>query len=200
MLRRLDRQAWVIDPERPTGRDLHRTVVVKPGITVLVTVVDTDDADDLDSSPLPELRLMGPEAAVGPLRDRLVANVEQYDPDYGLFRNLERILEVELPRREDAEASRVDFNVDCCICYSIHLGVEDSTRADLDLNLVPLLSRPGASLPDRSCQNVRCGKRFHCECLFEYLQSNVENVRSLGHVHGNCPYCDAKISCREPTT
>ena len=174
LLLELDRRAWVVDPEgRPTGRDLHRTLVLRPGVTVRVDV----DPEAMDTDEMPELRLMGPESAVVALRRNLVDNAGRYNPELGLADNLERVLEVTLPRRGEGEEDREDLNVDCCVCYSFLLG--------------------NSSVPERSCDNTKCGRRFHRDCLYEYLQSNVENIRFMGTVHGACPYCEAKISCKE---
>ncbi len=72
-----------------------------------------------------------------------------------------------------------DFNLDCAICYS------------------HLLS---GHAPERTCDNANCGKQFHLECLYDWLQSDGESHKSLcgKMIVGKCPYCEEKISGQQP--
>ena len=49
---------------------------------------------------LPALKFLGSDEKIRPLREVLNCNMEDYDPDYTLVQNLERILELEFPQRE----------------------------------------------------------------------------------------------------
>lgn len=66
MLSELDREAWVIDPEYPSGRDLHRRIMIQqPEVTANV-VFDPDAIDRM-----PDVQLLGVDKYVQPLRQRI---------------------------------------------------------------------------------------------------------------------------------
>jgi hypothetical protein len=142
-LRQLDEGACVIEPERPTGKDLHRRIVVGRDVTVQVTL-DPEAAYDC-----PRLNFLGADAKVEKLRKAYESNVAAYDPEKNLVSSLEKLLGTEedgLPGPE-AKSDIGDFLVDCCICYA-HL-MEDE-------------------MPSESCE-ANCGQRFHERCLYSYL-------------------------------
>jgi len=153
-LRDLDTHTWVLDPPPPVQglNHLYRRIVVSKG----------------------------PPATVRTLRQALARNHHNYDPDYSLVQNIERVLDLELPpppmeTAADAEENE-DFHVDCGICYSFKLG---------------------QALPDRACdQNPKCGRLFHEECLLEWIRSSPDYRTSFQTFFGKCPYCDTQISCQ----
>lgn len=88
---------------------------------------------------------------------------------------MERILGIRLPVPAVSEVE--DLDTDCCICYCHRLE---------------------GKLPEKVCENVRCTKMFHTDCLFEWLQSNLDNQKRMDMVYGRCPMCDEHISCEQP--
>ncbi len=173
-LQALDEYAWVIDPEKPSRwKDLFRRIVVVPGVTLLLELSSPDEGCAVS----PSMRFFGPDHSAAPLRQKMrdYSDEDRWDPDWGLVRNLKSALELELPTPEAGDCE--DFGVECCVCYATRLG---------------------HALPEKSCNNWSCGKKFHVECLFEYLQSNVENRKSMNVIYGTCPYCESAISCEQP--
>jgi hypothetical protein len=70
---------------------------------------------------------------------------------------------------------RQDPNDDreCGICYTFKLNDE---------------------LPDKVCEEPRCGRGFHPSCLAEWLHALPETRHSFGTLFGECPYCGTAIS------
>ena len=103
MLRDLDENTWVLDPADETSRKsleyTYRRVALLKGVSLQIDL-------DLENSvnQVPALKILGCDEKTRPLREVLSCNLENYDPDYTLVQNLERILELEFPQRESLEA------------------------------------------------------------------------------------------------
>jgi len=178
-LRDIDNHSWVVDPPPPVNglrHGLYRRIVVSRGVSLQVIL----DPNDLSS--LPDLKFLGPECKVHSLRQSLARNHHNYDPDYSVIQNIERVLDLELPSGppDDVGADEMNmgdgYDVDCGICYSFKLGT---------------------AIPDKSCdQNPKCGRLFHAECLLEWIRSDPDHRTSFQTFFGKCPYCDTQISCQ----
>jgi len=134
-LRQMDGDAWVVDPEQPSGRHLYRRLILTASVSILVTLDDPLEQlgglEDEEEWPAEltasKLQLFGPEEASAAFRARLELDAERQQPiladvqdNGGLLRALESVLGIELPHPDDVQEEG-DFNVECCICYSIHL-------------------------------------------------------------------------------
>ena len=73
--------------------------------------------------------------------------------------------------------------VECAICYAYVLGKDEEDEGDV--------SEGNNELPDAYCT---CGRQYHVTCLREWCRSGTGRV-VMGRVYGNCPYCEASISC-----
>lgn len=123
-----------------------------------------------------ECLLLGPEAAVAPLRERLAAGAHRWNAAASLAANLSAILALELP--SPSTHSRADFAIECGICYAVRRDDNESAIADA------------------VCNNTQCGRPFHEACLFDWLRSIPTNTLTFDVVFGSCPYCSSKISAR----
>ena len=107
MLRDLDENTWTLDPpEGPARQSLeytYRRIALSKGVSVQVEI--NPEASDQ----LPGLKFLGSEEKVCHLRDILGRNLEKYDQDYTLVQNLERILEVEFPQKQDLMEVQVSY-------------------------------------------------------------------------------------------
>lgn len=168
-LHELDRLCWVVEPWPPLPYHLHRRLMVAPSVTLHLTV---DPAAPLA---LPDIQFLGAENRVARLRKTLIENLESWAEDEPLLTNLERLLELNLPARD--EEGNEEWGVECGICYSFLLGNQ---------------------LPSLICEESRCCKPFHPTCLYEYFQSLPDARVNLASVHGNCPYCGKLMQCSEP--
>lgn len=176
MLRDLDENTWVLDPPDESSRNsleyTYRRVALLKGVSLQI-----DFNPENSVNQLPALKFLGSDEKTCPLREVLSSNMEDYDPDYTLVQNLERILELEFPQRECLEEQE-DLNLECAICYSYRLGDQ---------------------FPTESCDDpAGCGKSFHEACLFEWLRSLPEQCSKMSFrsIFGQCPYCEKPISCR----
>lgn len=173
-LSQLDEACCVIDPDRPTGKDLHRRIVVNREVSVHVTV-DPETLNDC-----PKLNFLGADEQVEFLRRNYERNIASFDPNDNLAESLERLLCVELPGPE--VASDGEYLVDCCICYSHVLDGET---------------------PTKSCDSAaaggggRCGQRYHERCLYSYLVQTTDKQIYLRVIAGKCLSCGSRISCKD---
>jgi len=165
----LDRLCWVVEPSPPLPSHLHRRLMVAPSATLHLVV------DPTCPLAMPDIKFLGAEQRVAPLRKALMENLESWTEDEPLLTNLERLLDLTLPARDD-EGSE-DWGVECGICYSFLLGDQ---------------------LPTITCEDSRCCKPFHPTCLYEYLQSLPGSRVNLATLHGDCPYCSKLIACSKP--
>ena len=180
-LSELDEMCKVLDPDPPRTGDLHRQIVLKSGVFLQVRI---DPENDLS---LPQLTFIGPDREVRRLRSNQAENADDFDPEIGLVANLEKILQIQIPTKEEVDGNRDTFNIDCGICYAQRLGQKEA-------------------LPEKACENEKCAKQFHVECLYIWLQQNrnrdgkgSSSDRKRG-LSGKCPYCENKITCERPVT
>ena len=68
-----------------------------------------------------------------------------WEPTLGVHTNLEQILNIVLPRKEETTETET-YEVDCSICYSHRLN---------------------GHIPSKTCDNVKCAQQFHIACLYE---------------------------------
>ena len=171
-LSQLDEACCVIDPDRPTGKDLHRRIVVNREVSVQVTV-DPEAFHDC-----PKLNFLGADGQVEFLRQNYERNIASFDPGDNLAESLERLLGVDLPGPD--VASDGEYLVDCCICYSHVLDGET---------------------PIKSCDSAAgggtCGQRFHERCLYSYLVQTTDKQIYLRVIAGKCLGCGSRISCKD---
>lgn len=96
--------------------------------------------------------------------------------DLHVLQNLESILEISFE-----PSGVIDKLIDdnekssCAICY--------------------LDEQENEPLTDQCC-NKACSKKFHNDCLSEWLQSLPTAKHSFGTIYGSCPYCSSDISIR----
>ncbi|XP_066991177.2 E3 ubiquitin-protein ligase FANCL isoform X3 [Anabrus simplex] len=172
LLDNVDEECWVLDPDKPTRKDMTRRIVIGQNLSLQLTF------DSNDAMARPSMKLFGPELGVQPFRESLAANVEEWQDTCSLVENLKCVLSVAtFPVRPDSLSQKKDqlvYEGECVICYSVQLEGE---------------------LPSEVCKNVRCGSPFHASCLLEWLQCVPGNIQSFSRIHGTCPSCGSAISC-----
>lgn len=171
-------KAWVIDPEQPMRKDVHCRIVVGENVSILINI------NPLDVEICPEIRFLGSENAVLPLRNTAENNLKElgWDEDLNICDNLLQILNLDrfpqrsfLPSSETATKSFYEQGV-CCICFTLRLDNEDL-------------------LPTKMCNNSKCVSRFHITCLAQWFQSVPTNIPSFNLISGECPSCGERILC-----
>ncbi|RUS70757.1 hypothetical protein EGW08_021476 [Elysia chlorotica] len=163
MLREIDDNCWVLEPEHPTFSSTHRRIALGPNISIHAMV------NCRQPNMLPECRLLGAESAVADLREKLNVNLHRWDVDRSLLKNLEEVLDIDFP--SPTSTSKEELSVSCGICYCTLLVEE---------------------VPDVVCEEKRCGQPFHRTCLYEWLRS-VSSRQSFNTMFGECPLCSHPI-------
>ena len=173
-LAELDRLCWILDPVPPSSIHLYRRLVLTPAVSLHL------ELDPASPSSMPTLRFLGSDQKIGPIREHLAEHTELWDDDDPVHYNLERVLGLELPSKDDtagASQSGGGWNVECGICYNYKLDDK---------------------LPTVSCQDEKCCQSYHPSCLYEWL-INLPGCRtSLNMVTGECPYCSQPLQCAKP--
>lgn len=159
-----DNHTWVLEPSNPPRSCTYRRIAIGKGLSVTVV------AAPLQPLALCEVIFFGPDTVVDPLRFKWQSSVDSWDPTVFPRINLQNLLQFVFPY--SSTVSREELNLECGICYSYVLAVGDSE-----------------SVPDRVCDNVKCGRGFHHSCLFEWLKSVPSSRQSFNTIFGVCPYC-----------
>lgn len=163
-LKELDHGSWVVEGNE---RELQRRIVLNREVQAEISYDSPEGAEEC-----PTFKFLGPGSKVEEMRERLCQRQHLFDPELDLATNVERILDLELPKRDDSQ--RDDFRLDCSICYS------------------------DVPVPAKTCDgDGGCGQRFHEGCLLTWLKTFPENEFTFNRIGGKCPICDAKIFCEE---
>lgn len=164
VLDEIDGTCWVVEPEPFTRNALHRRVVLKEDVSLVVTL------DPAQPTSLPRCRFLGSAKSIQPLQNLLDEKADQWDPEVGVVENLSSLLDLELPGKPDSDGSAVSIECGVCYCYDME-----------------------GQIPEISCNNETCRQLFHVECLVEWFRG-LPNVRqSFGTVFGECPYCSKSM-------
>ncbi|KAJ7518163.1 hypothetical protein O6H91_21G057500 [Diphasiastrum complanatum] len=175
----IDRKAWVLEPVHPSRAISFRRIALGGHCSLSITV------DALSPRTLPEYRFFGSENSVAPLRMRVINNLNRWKMDMLLLENLESVLELVIPSRQDI--GNEDSSADCGICYAYFIPNAYVTGSD---------PCGEASRPDRVCENLNCGRTFHGACLVEWLRSLTTTRQSFDVLFGHCPYCSHPIAVK----
>jgi E3 ubiquitin-protein ligase FANCL len=126
---------------------------------------------------LPQIKFLGPDKLIQPLKDAL-NRTKEWDDTKGLRSNLEHCLNISFPKpvASEKEQNASEMIASCGICYEFHFGDDDSI------------------LPDVVCGNERCQKSFHRKCLYDWLRSVPSTKQSFSTMFGVCPFCDQALS------
>jgi E3 ubiquitin-protein ligase FANCL len=173
----LDRKAWILEPENPSRAATERRVAVAPHCSIMLTV------DPLNPRSAPQLRFLGAENIIAPLRAKCNINLHKWNVNLALRVNLESMLELTLPSSKSAGCQPEDFSGACAICYQYRLA---------DAGKGP--SRREGAIPDKICDNPKCRQAYHPACLCEWLQTLPDTRISFGTMFGACVYCGEDIS------
>jgi E3 ubiquitin-protein ligase FANCL len=119
------------------------------------------------------------------LRTALAKNAYKWKSEDFVRENIERILDIELPRRETTPSEVLA--VECGICYTYGLTVEDDAAVK---------GKSREEIPDQLCPNAKCNRVYHLSCLTGWLQSLPSTRTSFDTIFGECPYCQESISVK----
>ncbi|XP_064603043.1 E3 ubiquitin-protein ligase FANCL-like isoform X2 [Liolophura sinensis] len=167
----IDKQTWVLEPEKPTFSARHRRIVLSTSVSLQLSVEPDHPRQ------LPDCRFLGSEQAIQPHQDSFNRNLHLWDESVSLLANLQILLEQQFP--SPTTSRKEDFSMECGICYAYRLGTD---------------------IPDKTCDDVRCGQPFHTTCLYEWLRGLPSSRQSFNTVFGECPYCSKPITVKMPTT
>lgn len=161
VLDEIDNNGWVIEPAPFSRGALHRRIVIKEDVSIIVTL------DPTQPTSLPRCRFLGSARAIQPLQNLLDEKGEElWDPGQGVLENLSEILSVELPPKPNEESEKI--NIECGVCYCYDMMDQ---------------------IPEISCNNESCRQLFHVGCLVEWFKGLPHVRQSFGTVFGECPYC-----------
>jgi len=166
-LAEFDQRAWVLEPTEDMWSGIMRRVAITANTSIQVIL------DAAHPRALPECHLLGPDHTVAPLRERFNASASTWNAKKQVIDNLESILGMTFmsPAEVDAES----LSVECGICYSYKLD---------------------GKIPEKVCDDRRCGRPFHQSCLVEWIRALPETRQSFDTLFGECPYCSTRLHVR----
>ncbi len=165
-----DSECWILEPDRPLRSITFRRFAVGRGSSILVNF------DPLRPSAMPEVKFLGSELSIEPLRQRWNSSSVNWnsDPSAGsVRRQLESILQLKFPAKEISTDEKENFSTECSICYLFQLNGE---------------------VPTVVCENSSCSKIYHRECLQEWFQS-ISTTGGESN-QGACVFCTKWITIR----
>jgi len=160
-----DHSTWVLEPERPTRDVAMRRIAIGNHCSMQVNF------DPARPHGVPEVRFLGADSVIVPLRERLNQHLVSWDEQRLPRVNLEGILQRDFPARKGVEAD--SMSVECAICYTYRLD---------------------GALPDIVCDNSKCARPFHGSCLYEWLRAVPTTRQAFNTIFGSCTYCGQNIS------
>ncbi|XP_025105454.1 E3 ubiquitin-protein ligase FANCL-like isoform X2 [Pomacea canaliculata] len=166
----VDQHTWVLEPDVPTYSAIHRRIVLGPCASVQIVL------DLRHPTSVPECRFLGADQIVNPLKDKINKNLHVWDDCSSLVCNLENLLGISFP--SPTNSKKEDFSLECGICYSYRLEDE---------------------IPDKACDDARCGQPFHVSCLYEWMRSLPSCQQSFNTIFGECPLCSKPLTIKVPT-
>ncbi|XP_078000850.1 E3 ubiquitin-protein ligase FANCL-like [Glandiceps talaboti] len=166
----IDNKTWVLEPEQPYYASTLRRIALGSSSSLQINM------DPFHPRMFPECKFLGADHVINPLRDKLNTNLENWNPEETVLTNLQNILATEFPSKTNTK--KQDFSVECGICYSYRLDT---------------------AIPDKVCDDPRCGQPFHQSCLYEWLRALPSSRQSFNTIFGECPYCSKPITVKMAT-
>ena len=151
----LDAHTWVLEPRAPRRDSVSRRLALGNHCSLQVELHVGAPTS------LPEVQFLGAERHIAPLRLALNANLARWQPDEGVRHNLERVLQLRFPAREQHAAAAAEYAVECAICYMYELD---------------------GCVPESACDS--CSKPFHKACLAEWLRGLSTTQQSFNRLFG----------------
>ena len=99
----IDSTCWVIEPEPFTRGAVHRRIVVKEDVSLIVTL------DPSQPTTLPRCRFLGSAKSIQTFQNQLDEKVDEWDASSGIVENLCSILGLELPSKPTGEESEISI-------------------------------------------------------------------------------------------
>lgn len=182
VMHELDSTVCILEPENCTPAHTMRRIAVGSHSSIQIEV------DPLMPYSIPNIRFLGADAVVGPMKESWMRHVHtqwkqphktkdtieiEDKKEFNIVSNLERALNIKLPRKDEMEKTSSEFSGECGVCYA-YKGSNDK-------------------IPDKVCDNVRCCMPFHSSCLVQWLRALPDVRQIFDTLTGKCPYCQEPI-------
>eukprot|EP00039_Didymoeca_costata_P011727 m.166000 g.166000 ORF g.166000 m.166000 type:complete len:377 (+) comp15269_c0_seq8:346-1476(+) len=162
-LEAFDKRSWILEPTENVWKANFRRVVIERSTSILIVL------DPRNPKTLPECHFLGPDHKINLLRQRMADSANKWDSEAMVIDNLESVLDIKFVAKTDEVE---DLTPECGICYTYKLE---------------------GSIPDKVCEDTRCGRPFHQSCLFEYIRTLPGMRQSFDTLFGDCPYCGTQL-------
>lgn len=163
----MDANTCVLEPEKPTRNSTRRRIALDRAASLQLEI------DPRHPTFIPDIRFLGADSFCGSLKEKLANNLCQWNINYTLLKNLQKMLEIEFPSLKNSK--KEDFTLECGICYCYNLEDE---------------------IPDQVCDDLRCKQIFHRTCLCEWLRSLSTSRQSFNLLFGDCPLCNTPMTVK----
>ncbi|KAG2375094.1 hypothetical protein C9374_010098 [Naegleria lovaniensis] len=167
-----DEHLRILEPEKPTRSHTMRRIVIGNHCSLQLQI------DPFKPRERPkDIKLLGSDSIISPLRLKMNQNRNKWDLNKLLRENLETVMEITFPAKKSTDPNVMnteeEYSENCGVCYSYRMNMK---------------------VPDKVCDNEKCGMPFHTECLVEWLRSIPGTHQSFDTMFGSCPYCSSPIS------
>ncbi|KAI8784562.1 E3 ubiquitin-protein ligase FANCL [Biomphalaria glabrata] len=168
MLKEIDDNCCVLEPEKPTFASTNRRIAIKSNLSLHIVV------NCRQPTTFPECKFVGNPPETSEFRETLNLNLHRWDVERSLYKNLQEVLDIDFPSPTDVSIQVV--KAECGICYCHNQNEE---------------------VPDIVCEDQRCSHAFHQSCLYEWLR-NLNARQNANTLFGECPFCDHPIRVKVP--
>ncbi|GBP86637.1 hypothetical protein EVAR_81937_1 [Eumeta japonica] len=192
----LSNNCLVVDPVRPTYRDVYRKIVIGEGMWLHVEVSRRGEAANV--------HLIGGDDSQ---RERLDQGLLKWDHDLMIYQNIMNIFDC-IVLHSTLCLTHLSSRSPVClpVCLSTHpimSGVVSRSRLCMDRPCraapppecaICLCYELADSAPPAALRQPKCGLHFHRSCLYQWLVMSAHKQPHQFAARGSCPNCGAVVS------
>ena len=150
-----------------------------------------EDNEQLDAKQRSENKTSKGKSKSDNSQESTMTNQKRWSQERSIRENLELWFGTPLPSPLAPTTEKSDFLVECGICYTHRLPIEEEDESNEGGVEGPL--------PEVKCSNSNCNRHYHESCLFEWLHSLPTARVSFDRIFGSCPYCCEAVSVKIKT-
>ncbi|KAM9944590.1 hypothetical protein ACTFIT_009300 [Dictyostelium discoideum] len=208
----IDSESWVLEPINPRRSSIFRRIAIGNGCSICFEV----NPNQPRIAPY-KVDFIGPSSKTQPLHQlwNKKYSAQQWFERSSPIDNFQKMLELSFPLKSMDNTLIEEIIIQCSICYTHHLpqnlqqetnnnnnnnndndnnndnnnNNNNNNKLDNENNIKSM-----TSLPNVTCNNLKCSKQFHYHCISEWLFSLPTTVIGSSSINGPCPYCSSKMT------
>ncbi|KAK5582234.1 hypothetical protein RB653_003817 [Dictyostelium firmibasis] len=193
----IDSNSWVLEPLNPRKSSIFRRIAIGNGCSICFEV----NPNQPRVAPF-KVDFIGPTSKTQSLHQlwNRKYSAQQWFERCSPVDNFQKMLELSFPLKSIDDTLIEEIIIQCSICYAHHLPQPILEQQQKDMNNNNNNNngdnsiKSMTSLPNVTCNNIKCSKQFHYHCISEWLFSLPTTVIGSSTINGACPYCSSKMT------